>query len=114
MGTSKQRTESSHVSEETDQNTANERLDLSQFEGHTPGPWDYEIPETGDNIVVDSEGAFVAQVSCREDSNTRLIAAAPDLLDEIERLQLILHDHLICLECGWRKCYGDCNQETED
>ena len=66
-------------------------MNTEQFDGHTPGPWDYEIPETGDNIVVDSEGAFVAQVSCREDSNTRLIAAAPDLLAALRELLDAIH-----------------------
>ena len=58
------------------------KLNLNEFEGHTPGPWDYEIPEMGDDIVIDSEGALVAQVPHREDSkNAQLIAATPDLLD---------------------------------
>ena len=33
-----------------------------------------------------------------------------DLLAEVERLRGILHDHLICPECGWMKCYGECTE----
>ena len=31
--------------------------------------------------------------------------------DEIERLEIILHDHTICPDCGWRKCNGECKEE---
>ena len=63
-------------------------IDTDRYEGHTEGPWDYEIPETGDNIIIDSEGAFVAQVSNREDTkNAQLIADAPLLLEEVKRLR---------------------------
>ena len=59
-------------------------MNTEQFDGHTPGPWDYEIPETGDNIIIDSEGLFVAQVACRADcKNAELIAVAPDLKDAL-------------------------------
>ena len=62
-------------------------IDVKKYEGHTPGPWDYEIPETGDNIIIDSEGAFVAQVSNREDTkNAQLIADAPKLLAKCKSL----------------------------
>jgi len=61
---------SAHVSEETDQSTANERLDLSRFEGHTPGPW-----------VLDNDEVKPLGVVLNEDTpDARLIAAAPDLL----------------------------------
>ena len=63
-------------------------MNTEQFDGHTPGPWDYQIPETGDNNIVDKEGEFVAQVANREDGkNAQLIAAAPDLLAEVKRLR---------------------------
>ena len=63
-------------------------MNTEQFDGHIPGPWDYEIPETGDNIIIDSEGLFVAQVACRADcKNAELIAAAPALLAEVKRLE---------------------------
>tara|TARA_R100001510_G_scaffold21862_1_gene19160 strand:+ start:245 stop:574 length:330 start_codon:yes stop_codon:yes gene_type:complete len=75
-------------------------MNTERFNGHTPGPWDYEIPETGDNIIIDSEGLFVAQVACRADcKNAELIAAAPDLLDALieerkmhERLREVVDD----------------------
>ena len=62
-----------YVSEETDQNTAEERLDLSQFEGHVPGPW-----------VLDNEEVKPLGVILNEDTpDARLIAAAPELLAEL-------------------------------
>ena len=61
-------------------------IDTDKYEGHTEGPWNYEIPETGDNIITDVEGEFVAQVASREDAkNAQLIADAPLLLAEVKR-----------------------------
>jgi hypothetical protein len=63
-------------------------IDTDKYEGHTKGPWNYEIPETGDNIITDVEGEFVAQVASREDAkNAQLIADAPLLLAEVIRLR---------------------------
>jgi hypothetical protein len=63
-------------------------IDTDKYEGHTKGPWNYEIPETGDNIITDVEGEFVAQVASREDAkNAQLIADAPLLLEEVIRLR---------------------------
>ena len=72
-------------------------LDLSQFDGHTPGPWKYTekvghphrfvigtnepIGSPGDKFVV----AYV--VGMDSDANGRLIAAAPELLAEVKRLR---------------------------
>ncbi len=56
---------------------------------HTPGPWAYRQDDTGeDGFVVVSEGRpYVATVhsGARDwtESNARLIAAAPDLLEAL-------------------------------
>lgn len=96
-------------------------MNTEQFDGHTPGPWDYQIPETGDNNIVDKEGEFVAQVANREDGkNAQLIAAAPDLLAEVKRLQhqveaargvlrLLYHDELEDAE--WIRWFCDIEEE---
>lgn len=82
-----------YVSEETDQNTANERLDLSRFEGHTPGPWDADYgPIVATLDEGDSTDVLTIRVPTSEDyevawTNQHLAAAAPDLLADIKRLE---------------------------
>ena len=74
---------SAHVSEETDQNTAEERLDLSRFEGHTPGPWAfYTMGADEPYHAVHAEGweTWGIQTPITNGADARLIAAAPDLL----------------------------------
>ena len=59
-------------------------MDTDKYEGHSEGPWKCEIPETGDDIVTDAEGLFVANVAYRDYGiNARLIADAPLFLDFI-------------------------------
>lgn len=69
-------------------------LDLSRYEGHTPGPWGYSYTITpsgteflisgGGGLVVDGVGGD-AITACAE--NVRLIADAPALLAEVKRLR---------------------------
>jgi len=72
-----------YVSGNTDQNTANVRLNLSQFEGHTPGPW-REILDQGPE---DLNGWDELQEMGFNDEARDLIAATPLLLEEVKRLQ---------------------------
>jgi hypothetical protein len=78
-------------------------LDLTQFDGHTPGPW-----HNGEDMWAcvtthpDAHGVVIAQASVMhgrigepsnelvERANARLIAAAPALLAEVERLTACL------------------------
>lgn len=57
-------------------------LDIAQFEGHTPGPWEAVGPRTANQHVVmtrtDNLGAF-------SQPDARLIAAAPALLAECKQ-----------------------------
>lgn len=85
-------------------------LDLSQFEGHTPGPWGVEeddsfadcefipvhapygngttpIAEVQPCLNEDYDGFAFTDA---ERANARLIAAAPDLLAEVKRLRAML------------------------
>ena len=82
-------------------NTAAERAKLAALEGHTPGPWYAGQPENANGWWV-----VATDVECHDcvdssgdggfdESDARLIAAAPDLkttlaaaLDELDRLQL--------------------------
>ena len=74
-------------------------MDLAQFDGHTPGPWQCILNNPiahGD--VVTSEGDVVTRIrgwgwlqklpdgAAQQDANGRLVAAAPDLLAEVRRL----------------------------
>jgi len=47
---------------------------------YTKGLW--SIDEIMPDVIIDSEGGVVAENVCQDDA--RLIAAAPDLLDELE------------------------------
>lgn len=69
-------------------------LDITKFEGHTPGPWwmneqgTYVLEEEGcdGGALVICSLAAVGEPSERF-TNGRLIAAAPDLLAEVKRLR---------------------------
>ena len=65
--------------------------------GHTPGPWTARRMHTGGWDVFDPRGRDVVtvygggvEIESRE-ANARLIAAAPDLLDALQKL-VALHD----------------------
>ncbi len=58
---------------------------------HTPGPWAYEVDESGASVFMDDSDpgrAYVAEVSSQPEqtANARLIAAAPDLLAALKRV----------------------------
>ena len=80
------------------------QLDISKYEGHTPGPWHYEMPpEMG--MQIKAGNSHVAELSFlmsnmspeTDDVNptgldpdavdARLIADAPLLLEEVKRLR---------------------------
>ena len=58
---------------------------------HTPGPWkSYEDDGFINLMVVDAEGYYIAEAMGRTkknmEANARLIAAAPELLEALEKL----------------------------
>lgn len=81
----------------------NNRIDLTQFEEHTEGPWRYEMPPEEGMVIMAGEFTMVAELSFlmtnmspeTDDVNptgldpdavdARLILAAPDLLAELKR-----------------------------
>jgi hypothetical protein len=73
---------------------------------HTPGPWHVEHGETTETLIVDSQSVFVAEAAEDMEADARLIAAAPDLLAALERIEAHgrewdrshLHEH---------ECYED-------
>ena len=56
-------------------------IDVKNYEGHTPAPWEWVIPEWGDDHIHDSEGNLIAQVTNIDEMqmNAQLIADAPKL-----------------------------------
>ena len=73
-------------------------MNTEQFNGHTPGPWDV-IHDSRNDVVISHGGE---ETVCRlphyplfsnaQFKNAHLIAAAPDLLDEVERLQQMVRE----------------------
>lgn len=65
-------------------------LDLSIFNGHTPGPWSAHAgdPDEGhDCYEIRRAGEYIASVAWQLRTDAALIAAAPDLLAEVKRLR---------------------------
>ena len=66
-------------------------MDISQFEGHSPGPWDDEYgpcfsehEDDADVLTIKTEPAFDSEKTW---VNQRLAASAPELLEEVKRLR---------------------------
>lgn len=68
-------------------------------QGHTSGPWHYEsgvfnqeVSQTAaSGSIMDADGWYIAtieRVGGQEDANARLIAAAPDLLEALQRAEI--------------------------
>lgn len=75
---------------------------------HTPGPWQAEPAPlgTGHSLVLNEAGQLVASCEMRYEqgrADARLIAAAPDLLAELERVMEHARNQRgrACLLCGW-------------
>jgi hypothetical protein len=78
------------------------RDDIGLFTKHTPGPWIPEYKLSNGTIpfgTVDSDFGAICFVTLQGEqvqANTRLLAAAPDLLQALEQMRA-------CAEsCGWR------------
>ena len=75
---------------------------------HTPGPWMWrqETPESGGEVyAVNGINRYICTTSGNVSGNTPLIADAPRLKDENERLEALNADMLAALKainaCGW-------------
>ena len=65
---------------------------------HTPGPWNAKITESGAMAIFNTGGIWIAQTLRRqwktEDAaNANLIAAAPELLEALEKLLAATSGH---------------------
>ncbi len=91
-------------------------MNTEQFDGHTPGPW-HEILMQGDEY---NNGYADLQERGFNEAAQDLIAAAPDLLAEVKRLQhqveaargvlrLLYHDELEDAE--WIRWFCDIEEE---
>ena len=75
-------------------------MNTERFDGHTPGPWilSTEGSATGDAVRWISAGidepCVCTDLLGATDADAHLIAAAPDLLAEVKRLRLIVHELL--------------------
>ena len=81
-------------------------IDLTQFDGHTPGPWDYTkgtvtrrpvgiygYEDNDPEVELCDHAVMVPEwPAAEQDANARLIAAAPELLEEVKRLHKAMHD----------------------
>ena len=73
-------------------------MNTEQFNGHTPGPWTVDVHKVGENIsalLIESDmtthsNCVLAEVEVENkyaEADAQLIAAAPELLAEVERLR---------------------------
>ena len=66
-------------------------IDTDKYEGHTPGPWDYEYGPTVSEHIDDADILTIkTEATFDEDkawANQRLAADAPLLLQEVKRLR---------------------------
>ena len=73
-------------------------LNLADFDGHTPGPW-FEYPASEWGRILMNIGPMAHNQSLPNHKDAKLIAAAPDLLAEVKRLQAIIDKaERACLE----------------
>ena len=91
-------------------------IDTDKYEGHTEGPWHYHFFDGVDEKYHSATwgGVFGIQLPVGHSADAKLIADAPLLLAEVERLReiqserhkriaelgSILDSHGICDECG--------------
>lgn len=64
---------------------------------HTPGPWDRTTRtniEGSSMTVIDAnaDGRIIAFVYEGDEANARLIAAAPEMLDALKQIEIVLND----------------------
>ena len=65
----------------------NERIDLTQFEGMTKGPWRWDNDDYGAYVFTDNgeDGLQIASIESGEDNDASAIAKLPNLLAELKR-----------------------------
>jgi hypothetical protein len=69
---------------------SDERDVLHGLEGYTPGPWTEERPKASERHVIGRESGsdrLVLVAACETDADARLIARAPELVEEIRELR---------------------------
>ena len=63
-------------------------IDTRKYEGHTPGPWDYD--SEGQRVDINADDDLTYEVICSKvltDADGSLIADAPLFLAEVKRMQ---------------------------
>ena len=79
-------------------------MNTEQFDGHTPGPWALHTmgaDEPYHSVHADGWGTWGIQTPITNGADARLIAAAPDLLAEVERLRACLLTYQPPEGFGW-------------
>ena len=104
-------------------------IDTDQYEGHTEGPWEEGEYIPSDEMIErfqnrELQGAVMQQGSNlmlamigldgNGEKDRLLIAAAPDLLAEVEQLREVIYDALYVLQTdGWNKNRADAINRLE-
>ena len=82
------------------------RIDLTQFEGMTKGPWRWDNDDYGAYVFTDNgeDGLQIASIESGEDNDASAIAKLPTLIAELKRcyeqLDAVKHEVENCSECG--------------
>jgi hypothetical protein len=87
-------------------------MNTDKYEGHTPGPWKANITLEGDWAgkppFIDAGDTCVARIVNGKPEDARLIAAIPELLEELKRLQEVERwaqtHHAKCEEVHGAEC----------
>ena len=89
-------------------------MNTDEYEGHTPGPWAYhedEVYAEGNPCIValrahGTDGELTSKLPYRW-ADFALIADAPDLLAEVERLHYWIYHHAKNLDAGGVHTFAD-------
>lgn len=69
-------------------------MNTEQFNGHTPGPWYLNTADPNPPHTIRWISDVCTDLLGATDADARLIAAAPDLLADVKRFRLIVHELL--------------------
>ncbi|MBQ57581.1 hypothetical protein CL642_01150, partial [bacterium] len=70
------------------------KIDLTQFEGTTRGPWRWDNDDYGAYVFTDNgeDGLQIASIESGEDNDASAIAKLPELIAELKKCYRVIED----------------------